>query len=262
MDVQEFAGQVAVVTGAAGGIGQVVARRAAELGATVACLDHDAAALEVTVRDLVRTGLAAVAIACDVTDARQVEAAVDTVESTVGPVELLVNVAGVLRAGPLLGCSDRDWEQTFAVNTTGVFHCLRAAGRRMAARRRGAIVTVTSNSARVPRMNMAAYGASKAASGYLTRALGLELAALGIRCNVVNPGSTDSPMLRVLWSAGGGSSTGTLDGEPAAYRVGVPLRKLATPDDIADAVCFLLSDRADHITMQELTVDGGAALSA
>lgn len=253
---------VAVVTGVAGGIGSVIAHRLAEHGTTVVGLDHDAALLRTVVKDLAEDGLNVHGKACDVTDADAVESIAEEIEADLAPIGSLVNTAAVLRTGSILNYSDDDWAHTFAVNTTGVFHCCRAIARRMATRNRGAIVTVASNSARVPRMRMAAYGASKAASTYLTTTLGLELAEYGIRCNVVHPGSTDSPMLRALWEAEGGDITGSLGGVPAAYRVGIPLRRLGTPDDVADAVAFLLSDKARHITLHELTVDGGAALGA
>lgn len=252
MTDDDWTGRVAVVTGAAGGIGAAVVAALAQRGATVVAIDRERPVLDTSVK---------LALAVDVTDSAAVDAAIADVEDTIGPIEFLVTVAGVLRVGPLTETSDEDWRTVFAVNTDGVFHCARAVARHMVPRGRGAIVTVASNAARVPRMNMAAYGASKAATSYLVRGLGLELAGHGIRCNIVHPGSTDTPMLHALWSAGGDPRS-TVDGEPGAYRVGIPLRKLGTALDIAESVAFLLSDRAGHITMQELTVDGGASLSA
>jgi 2,3-dihydro-2,3-dihydroxybenzoate dehydrogenase len=131
----------------------------------------------------------------------------------------------------------------------------------MITRRRGAIVTVTSNAAGVPRAGMAAYAASKAAAAHFTRCLGLELAAHGIRCNVVAPGSTDTPMQRSLWNEETRDAP-VIAGDPATYRTGIPLGRIATPEDIADAVLFLASERARHITLHDLYVDGGATLRA
>jgi 2,3-dihydro-2,3-dihydroxybenzoate dehydrogenase len=196
-----------------------------------------------------------------VRDSAEVEAMVKRVEEELGPVTVLVNVAGVLRTGPVVEISDEDWAAVYGVNIGGVFHCSRAVARRMVRRRAGTIVTVSSNATGVPRMHMAAYASSKAATSLFTKCLGLELAEYGIRCNVVSPGSTDTPMQRAYWGAVDGSAA-IIAGSPQAFRVGIPLGKLATPDDVAEAVRFLASDRAGHITMQELYVDGGAALRA
>ncbi|MDR7301961.1 2,3-dihydro-2,3-dihydroxybenzoate dehydrogenase [Haloactinomyces albus] len=254
-------GRLALVTGAAHGIGAAVARELAERGVALALVDRDGEALDVAVKQLRDEGHDVCGEPLDVTDGFAVEEFVERLERTVGPVDILVNVAGVLRTGPVVEMSDSDWETLFAVNTTGVFHCCRSVGRRMSARGDGAVVTVASNAAAVPRMNMAAYGASKAASVSFTKALGLELAATGVRCNVVAPGSTDTGMLRSMWHSDD-DRVGTLDGSPCAYRVGIPLRKLGQGSDIAHAVAFLVSSEASHITMQELCVDGGAALGA
>jgi 2,3-dihydro-2,3-dihydroxybenzoate dehydrogenase len=258
---EEFTGRVAVVTGAGSGIGQAIAEHLAGLGATVVAVDRDAEAAEATAKELRAAGAEATAVSADVSSSSAVAAAFDEIEQRVGPVHYLVNAAGVLRMALATELTDEQWRQTFAVNTDGVFYVSREAGRRMAQRRRGAIVTIASNAARVPRVHMAAYGASKAATASFTKTLGLELAEFGVRCNVVEPGSTDTPMLRGMWTDASGPSR-TIDGDPGEFRVAIPLRKLARPADIADAVAFLLSDRAGHITMHELCVDGGASLGA
>ncbi|GAA4958603.1 2,3-dihydro-2,3-dihydroxybenzoate dehydrogenase [Actinoplanes utahensis] len=253
--------RTALVTGAAGGIGAATARALAAEGIRVAAVDVAEDRLAAEAARLRAGGLPVTAFPADVTDAGRVEATVAAVEHELGPIGLLVNAAGVLRTGPALDLGDADWSSTFAVNTTGVMHVSRAVVSRMVPRRRGAVVTVASNAGFVARQGMAAYGASKAAAIMFTKSLALEVARYGIRCNVVAPGSTDTPMLRGMWAGGDGASV-TIGGDPDAYKVGIPLRKIADPSDIADAVVFLLSDRAGHITMHDLTVDGGATLGA
>lgn len=253
--------KVAIVTGAAGGIGSAVVLALAERGVIVASMDREKTGLDELTAKLAANGLKAGAFNVDVSDSASVDAAVERVERQLGPVEFLVNAAGVLHTGTVLGYTDEDWAATFAVNTAGVFHMSRAVAGRMAPRGHGAIVTVASNAARVPRAEMAAYAASKAAASIFTKSLGLELARHGIRCNLVAPGSTDTPMLTSMWHDGSGRE-GTIAGRLDAFRVGIPLGKIAKPADIADAVVFLLSDRASHITLHDLTVDGGAALGA
>ncbi len=254
-------GKVAFVTGAAGGIGASVVSKLAEAGAHVAAVDLDHARLRELEEELCGKGWSVLAVPADVSEAASVAAAVDRAENVLGPVDYLVNAAGILRMGPVRELTDEDWTTTFAVNTHGVFRVSRLLADRMVARRAGAIVTVASNAASVPRMRMAAYAASKAAAVAFTRCLGLEVAASGIRCNIVEPGSTDTPMLWSMWHDETGASA-TVDGSLDAYRVGIPLRKIARPEDVAEAVAFLLSDSAGHITMHSMVVDGGASLGA
>jgi len=239
---------VALVTGAAGGIGAAVVRLLTERGLRVVAVDL------VGAPD--RTGVDARVL--DVRRREDVDALVADVEAGTGPIEVLVNAAGLLRTGPALDDGDA-LDDLVAVNVAGVAHVTRAVARAMLPRGRGAIVTVASNAAGVPRAGMAAYGASKAAATAWTKALGLELAPHGIRCNVVQPGTTRTPML-----AGLGPEQHVLAaavaGDPARFKVGIPLGRVAEPDDIARAVGFLVSDDARHLTMHELYVDGGASL--
>ncbi|MDI3385093.1 2,3-dihydro-2,3-dihydroxybenzoate dehydrogenase [Streptomyces sp. B-S-A8] len=259
--VGELAGRTALVTGAGQGIGAAVTRALVDRGARVVAVDREADGIK-RLADDVPDGRV-LARELDVTVASAVDALVDDVERTVGPLDILVNVAGVLRPAPVVELTDADWAETFAVNTTGVFHTSRAAARRMGERRAGCIVTVGSNAAGVPRSSMAAYAASKAAATMFTKCLGLELARSQVRCNVVSPGSTDTAMQRQLWGEDAESSARrVIEGDPSAYRVGIPLGRIAEPADIAEAVVFLVSDRARHITMHDLYVDGGATLRA
>jgi len=256
-----ISGAVCLVSGAGQGIGEAVARSFAGHGGLVALLDVNGTNIERIVGELRAQGVRALATPADVRDGAALEAIVDRVERELGPIAVLVHSAGLLRPGGIDEFAEIDWADTFAVNVTGVFLLSRAVARRMMPRRAGSIITVGSNAAKVPRMHMSAYAASKAAAVHFTKCLGLELAGLGIRCNVVSPGSTDTPMQRALWS-GPDAMERIVAGTLESFRNGVPLGRIAVPDDIAEAVLFLASDAASHITMHDLYVDGGASLGA
>lgn len=253
----EFHGQHVLVTGAAGGIGAALTRRLLQQGAKVTALDADGAGLATLQTEADARRLLTRVV--DVSDAAAVDAAVAEAEATLGPIERLACVAGVLQMGRVIDLDDAQWSRTLAINAGGVFHTCRAVARRMVERQRGAIVNVSSNAATTPRAGMAAYAASKAAVTQLSRCLALELAEHGIRCNVVSPGSTDTEMQRAMWRQGS-SREAVISGHAPSHRLGIPLGKIATPDDIVDSILFLLSDRAGHITLHDLRVDGGATL--
>jgi len=254
MKLTGFDGTIALVTGAGGGIGAALVEQLRDSGCIVIATDV------VAPENAAGAGQSTVhARALDVTDPAAVEALVAEVETRIGPIGFGINVAGVLQTGTVVETDDAQWRRVFAVNTDGVFHVSRALARVMTPRRRGAIVTVSSNAAGVPRHGMAAYAASKAASTMFTRCLGLELAPLGIRCNIVAPGSTLTPMQTGMWVDALGAQR-VIQGSPETYKAGIPLQKLASPEDIANAVMFLLSDQAGHIAMSDLYVDGGATL--
>ena len=195
-------------------------------------------------------------LALDVTNSAAVDALVDQVESSIGPIMLAASVAGVLR-GRVAETGDADWRRVFAVNADGVFHVGRALARVMSPRRRA-------RSLPSARMQPACRGTAwppmhQGRRHHVHRCLGLELAPLGIRCNIVAPGSTLTPMQTGMWQDEHGAER-VIAGSLETYKAGIPLRKLATPEDIAHSVMFLLSEQAGHVAMSDLYVDGGATL--
>lgn len=254
MQLTGFEDKVALVTGAGGGIGQAVVRLLRGSGARVVATDLQPPHLP-SAPDLPPVQ----AWGLDVTDAAAVDTLIAQVERETGPIDLVAHVAGVLSYTPVMETSDAQWRRTFAVNVDGVFHVGRAVARVMAPRGRGALVVVGSNAAGIPRQAMAAYAASKAAATMFVRCLGLELAPAGVRCNIVAPGSTRTPMQTGMWTDAGGEAR-TITGSLETFKSGIPLGKLAEPVDIAQAVMFLLSEQAGHIALADLYVDGGATL--
>ncbi len=228
-------GRTALVTGAAGGIGSAVTKALQEAGALVRQWDRVAS-----------PGIDAV----DVSDRRAVAEAWIRIEETGGPLDVVIHAAGVM--------SD-DWDRCLAVNATGARNVLDAAAEHMSVRGRGSIVVISSNAAAIPRAAMPAYAASKAAATSYARSIGLSLAPKGIRVNIISPGSTDTEMLRGMWSAPSDRDA-VLAGVPGEFRLGIPLGRIAEPDDIAETALFLASDAARHVTLHDLRVDGGATL--
>ncbi|WNJ96987.1 2,3-dihydro-2,3-dihydroxybenzoate dehydrogenase [Vibrio ruber] len=253
---------IAIITGACGGIGEAVAHSLAKEGVSLALMDNNTSQLTSLVDALQNKHSQPIAgFTVDVADDHEVEKTVTTINRQLGPVGYLVNAAGILCHAKVAETSPQDWANTFAVNATGVFNVSRQVTNLMITQRKGSIVTIASNAARVPRATMAAYCASKAAAQAFTYALGLEVAPYGIRCNVVAPGSTDTPMLRGMWH-NESDRQNTLNGNPQQFRIGIPLNKVATAEEIAAAVCFYLCEESGQTTLSTLLVDGGAALGS
>lgn len=251
MNSFDFAGKRVWVTGAGQGIGLHTAMRFHAAGAEVVGLDRQFTEADYPFRTVVM----------DVTDPQQVEQVCQQLLDERRHLDVLVNGAGILRLGNSDELSLEDWNASMAVNVTGPFLLFRQVVPVFKAQRSGAIVSIASNAAHVPRLQMAGYCASKAALVALNNCVGLELAACGVRCNLVSPGSTDTPMLRAM-VGGPERLQGLVAGLPEAYKLGIPLGKIAHPEEIANTVLFLASDLASHITMQDIVVDGGATLAA
>lgn len=264
MQLTGFDGASAVVTGAAGGIGRAIVAALSSAGARVMATDTADALARAgdLIGDAAGQDAAVLWRPLDVLDRAGAAARVAEAGACHGPITLGVHAAGILSTRPVLDISPDDWGHLIGVNAGGTLNMLSAIGKAMIPQRRGSIVVIGSNAGGVPRLGIGAYGASKAAAAMLTRCAGLELAPHGIRCNLVAPGSTLTPMQTGMWDDGAAGAAAVIAGDAGQYRAGIPLGKLATPQDIAQAAMFMLSDQAGHVTMADLYVDGGATLRA
>lgn len=228
-------GRRALVTGAGSGIGQSVAVALAVAGAEVVAVDRDAVAL---------TASGVRAETCDIS----IETEVQALAERVGHCDIVVNAAGIIRAGALADVAIADWNALIAVNLTGYLLISRAFAGGMAERGGGALVHVASISGTHAQANSGAYSASKAALIVMSQQLALELGPQGIRSNTVSPGMVRTPMTEDYYQA-----PGVAERRDRA----VPIGRVAVPDDIADVVVFLSSDRARYVTGADIIVDGG-----
>lgn len=254
-----FKNQLSLITGAAKGIGAQVSLDLLKQGSKVIMLDIDSMALSNFAKPLqLKYPNKVYYFNLDLTDKWQVTQLLDMIEQDFGDINHLVNCAGILHLNSILDITSDELEKTIAVNMSGAFFIIQAIAKKMAKQGYGSIVAVGSICLYPPK-NMAAYCASKAGIHMLIRCLGLELAQLGIRCNIVSPGSTRTQMQTQMWNEKYNEQD-TISGELTSFRMGIPLNKIAETSDISDAVLFLLSDKAKHITMQDLRIDGGATL--
>ncbi|WP_104107638.1 3-oxoacyl-ACP reductase FabG [Nocardioides sp. 616] len=252
-----FDGRVAVITGAARGIGFGTAQRFAEEGASVAIIDLDeAAASEAAARLTSSAGeVRAIGIGCDVTDAASVDAAFERIVADLGGVHILVNNAGITRDNLLFKMTEQDWDLVMNVHLKGAFLMTKAAQKHFVAQKYGKIVNLSSVSA-LGNRGQANYSAAKMGVQGFTRTLGIELGPFGINANAVAPGFIATEMTDATAARLG------LDVEEfrRLNAENNPVKRVGFPEDIAAAVAFLCSDEASYITGQTLYVDGGAKL--
>ena len=245
-----LSGRVCVVTGGGGGIGRATALGFAKAGARVAAIDLDERGLEVTRTELGKLGAGHVIARCDTSSVESVTAASVTIEKSLGLCNVLVNTAAVLRPGALDTLSLAEWNAVLAVNLTGYFVCAQVFGRQMRALGRGSLVHVASIAGRHAQGQSGAYSVSKAGVIMLSRQLANEWGPHGIRSNVVSPGMVITPMSQSFYD-----TQGVTERRSAV----VPMRRIGMPQDMADAILFLASDRASYVNGDEITVDGGYA---
>ena len=238
--------QVAVVTGAARGIGLAITRKFLASGDAVALLDIDATTLATTTASLAAPD-EVLSIVCDVSQPAEVQAAIAQVDRRFGRLDALVNNAGIAVFKPILETTVEDWTRVLATNLTGPFLCTQACAPLMLRSGGGSVVNIASISGVRASTLRVAYGTSKAALIHLTKQQAVELGNAGIRVNCVAPGPVETAMAQQVHSADIRTS----------YRDAIPLNRYGTVDEIADAVAFLCSDAASFINGQMLAVDGG-----
>lgn len=239
-----LSGRTAVVTGAGGGIGRAVAVALAEVGVKAVVLDRNQELVDATLEHMSGLGLTATGHACDVTS----EADLSRVAGAVGETHILVNTAGLLRPGALADLSTSEWNALIDVNLTGYFQTARAFTPLLAQSGAGSIVHIASVSGFNPQGSSGAYSVSKAGVIMLSKQLAFELGPQGIRSNSVSPGLVRTPLTEAYY----------LVGDVAERRdAAVPIRRVARPDDIADVVTFLASDRSRYVTGADILTDGG-----
>lgn len=244
----DLSGRIAIVTGAAGGLGYACADRLGEAGASVVVNDVDGGRAEQAVGRLAAGGRTAVAVQGDVTDPADVARLVASAVDAYGRVDVLVNNAAIYPLDPFLDATGEQWQRTLDLNLMGVFRVTQAVARQMIAQGDGgAIVNIASIAATVPHPDsLLAYGASKAGLVNATKNLARSLAAHQIRVNVVLPGGMETP--------------GVVDNPARRTGADIPLGWRADPDEVAVPVVFLAAGAAGYVTGASLVVDGGAAL--
>lgn len=246
-------GRVAVVTGASRGLGRAMASALAEAGAHLALVARSKPDLEETARAVEAFGRRALVLPTDVSMYREVEAMVESVQATLGRIDILVNNSGVAVVKPLVELSLEEWGRVLATNLTGAFHCCRAVGPLMIARRRGKVINVVSVLGAAGLPGYSAYSASKGGLIALTRTLAVEWARHNIQVNAIAPGWVQTPM-----------SAPAFEDEKVRDRLlrGIPARRVGQPEELGPLVVYLASEASDYVTGEVVFIDGGITARA
>lgn len=251
-----FEGKTVIVTGGGGGIGGATCRRFAKTGARVAVLDRNPEAAGAVAREIQAAGGTAAAITCDITDRASVDAAVAAASAQLGPIDVLVNNAGWDIFKPFTKTEPAQWDKLIAINLVGALHMHHAVLPGMVERRRGRIVNVSSDAARVGSSGEAVYAACKGGLVAFSKTIAREHARHGITVNVVCPGPTDTALF-ADYKEGAGNPEKLVE----AFTRSIPLGRIGQPDDLPGAILFFASDDAAFITGQVLSVSGGLTMA-
>jgi NAD(P)-dependent dehydrogenase (short-subunit alcohol dehydrogenase family) len=261
MPLNRFSGQVALITGAASGIGQACALRFAQEGANIACLDFNETANQATAGECQKLGVQVLVQTGDVTDAATLKAAVEATLAKWGRLDILVAAAGIYSGSPLAEVSLKQWQRLLDINLTGVFLANQAVVEIMMKQKSGSIINISSMAGKTSWPASAEYSASKSGVIGLTRSVAMELAPFGATANAVCPGNTLTDMVRKV-ASDIGSREGMSAEEWLQMRANdCPMKRLAEPWEIAGVVAFLASPDSRYLTGQAIEVDGGMIMS-
>ncbi len=244
-----FNDKIALVTGGSRGIGRAVVMRLASEGAEVVIVDLTPDAAEAVVADLAGQGRVARAVQADVRDGARAQQIVEELVEQRGRVDVLVNSAGIVRDGLMAAMTPDQWRDVLEVNLFGTYNFCRAVAQHMSYQRKGSIVNLSSTAAEFPSRGQVNYAASKGGVEGLTRAMAKEFAPRSVRVNAVAPGLIDTDLSKAVRGLIGDRVKDI-----------IPMKRIGTPDDVANVVTFLASDEAAYVTGQVLRVDGGFGL--
>ncbi|MCK4412302.1 MAG: 3-oxoacyl-[acyl-carrier-protein] reductase [Candidatus Eisenbacteria sp.] len=247
---QNLAGKVALVTGAARGIGRAIALALARRGADLVISDIDEDGAKQTAAAISELGRRSLAVRCDVSRRDEVEALVNETVTQLGSLDILINNAGITRDTLLVRMTEEQWDLVLDINLKGTFFGCQAAAKRMMKARAGKIINLASITGLIGNVGQANYSASKAGVIALTRTVAKELAARNIQVNAIAPGFIETEMTREV-----------SEKARAAFLENIPLKRAGKPEDVAQLVCFLASADADYITGQCITIDGGLTIN-
>jgi 2-hydroxycyclohexanecarboxyl-CoA dehydrogenase len=256
LDMGDLTSKTVIVTGGGGGIGGATCRRFAAAGARVAVFDMNLEAAEKVAAEIKNSGGVATAYKCDITDRAAVDAAVAATEAELGPIDVLVNNAGWDVFKPFTKTEPAQWDKLIAINLTGALHMHHAVLPLMAARKKGRIVNIASDAARVGSSGEAVYAACKGGLVAFSKTIAREHARHGITVNVVCPGPTDTALF-ADYKEGAGNPEKLME----AFTRAIPLGRIGQPDDLPGAILFFASDDAGFITGQVLSVSGGLTMN-
>jgi 3-oxoacyl-[acyl-carrier protein] reductase len=256
----ELQGQVAIVTGAGRGIGRAAAHELARMGAAVVVAELDRATAESTATDLRDQGHRALVVRTDVTSREDLRTMVEGTLAAFGRIDILVNNAGIYRAAATLDVTEEHWDAIMNINAKSVFFATQAVLPAMILQKHGVIVNLASMAGKIGSRTNLPYNASKAAVISITKSVALSHAADGIRANCVCPGFVETEMWASVVQAQAALLEQTPDEFTRLRRLQVPLGRMERPEDVANVIGFLASPRADYMTGQALSVDGGLVM--